>query len=339
MSGIFSLEPDEFSGQAPVFGDASDELAAAIRRLQTAIDGEGRCWGDDEPGRAFEKTYQPDAERTVQNVQNLTSILRVTGALINNSANHFDHQDLGSAADCKAAAITDPESGSSIGLGDNPTPPHVAPASLGMSPLDTPDHWQQQLLSPAFGDRSAVSTRAAETYTPSTATPTGTDVPNQSTRLLGDRDPAVYDREGHEPSRQGHDDRQRPGNHNPKAISQDLRGTGRTAEPICDTTIGSDGAVGSAEQPAPSARPGTDAREAGRGRPGMRPPWQRAKSRGNDQKKDPKRPNGIVAPDQDPTSDTTAPNEFSAPVAGRTGGTPWSERNRDDSRLVTRPSA
>lgn len=336
MSGIFSLEPDEFAGQAPVFGDAGDELAAAIRRLQASIDGEGRCWGDDEPGRAFEKTYRPDAERTVQNVQNLTSILRATGALVHNSANQFDHRDLGSAADCRAA-LTDRGSGSTVDLGA-PTTPHAAPAALGTAPYETPGHHRRrQPPSTAFTAGPAVSAPASEAHTPSVAPPAGTDVPDRGTHRPGERDAAECDRGSYERSRQGHDDRL-PGNPHPRIVSPDLPGTGRTTEPIRATTIGSDNAVGSPERSAPSARPGTDARNPGGSRPGN--PWQRAKSRGKDQKKVPKRPNGIVAldgPDRPP--DTTAPSELSAPIAGKTRGTPWSERNRGDSRPLARPVA
>ncbi|WP_297610574.1 WXG100 family type VII secretion target [Nocardia sp.] len=94
MGDTFQLDPNEFGMQAPAFGNASDELAAALRHLQSAIDTEGQCWGSDEPGHQFAKTYQPDANQTVQNVQTLVQILQYTGSQIKTTADTTGVQDL-----------------------------------------------------------------------------------------------------------------------------------------------------------------------------------------------------------------------------------------------------
>lgn len=97
MSSKFSLEAGEFAGQEPAFTNAGSELIAAVGHLQATIAREGWCWGDDEPGREFEKTYRPDADKAVQDLHNLVAILHHTGTVIKQSADAFNHQDIGSA--------------------------------------------------------------------------------------------------------------------------------------------------------------------------------------------------------------------------------------------------
>jgi hypothetical protein len=112
-------------GNPPIFSGAGDELTTTVRRLQTSIKTERRSRRADEPGHECGKTYQPDAEETLQNPQNPASVLRTTGTIANDSPNNFDHQDLQNAAE-----VADPEFRPTVGVGDSAVP-HAAPVSLG----------------------------------------------------------------------------------------------------------------------------------------------------------------------------------------------------------------
>lgn len=94
MGDTFSLDPDQFAAQAPVFHSAGSELAAALERLRSAITTEGKCWGNDEPGRQFANTYQPDATRMVQNLDSLARMLQQTGSSVEQTAEQIGNHDL-----------------------------------------------------------------------------------------------------------------------------------------------------------------------------------------------------------------------------------------------------
>ena len=121
MGRVFSLEPGEFVGEAPVFGGAGDELAAALRRLRATLDSEGRCWGTDEPGREFEKTYHPDANQTVNNLGSLAEMLRHTGSLVGRTGDELGNLDRSSGTHVR-------DSGERAGVPD--VPPATAPQAV-----------------------------------------------------------------------------------------------------------------------------------------------------------------------------------------------------------------
>ncbi|MCX4095148.1 WXG100 family type VII secretion target [Nocardia sp. alder85J] len=93
MADTFAVDPAELAAQAPTFQGAGAELSAALSRLQSVLATEGQCWGADDAGRQFARTYQPDADRTVQDVANLIQILQRTGGKLGTAADSFDNQD------------------------------------------------------------------------------------------------------------------------------------------------------------------------------------------------------------------------------------------------------
>ncbi|MFI5714266.1 hypothetical protein [Nocardia sp. NPDC051750] len=93
MSRVFSLDSDELAGQSPTISGAAEELAAALHNLETALGTEGQCWGNDEPGKAFEQTYDPDAKQTVANLRNLVGTLRSSGRSLKDIGDRFNSID------------------------------------------------------------------------------------------------------------------------------------------------------------------------------------------------------------------------------------------------------
>ncbi|MQY25467.1 WXG100 family type VII secretion target [Nocardia aurantia] len=96
MADTFAVDPAELAAQAPIYRGAGAELSAALSRLSSVLATEGRCWGSDDPGRQFARTYEPDVDATIRNVENLALILRQTGNDLAGAADSFDrHDDIG----------------------------------------------------------------------------------------------------------------------------------------------------------------------------------------------------------------------------------------------------
>jgi hypothetical protein len=53
----FTVDPSGLSGNAKVYGAHADEVAAIHLTLATKLDAEGACWGNDQAGAAFARSY------------------------------------------------------------------------------------------------------------------------------------------------------------------------------------------------------------------------------------------------------------------------------------------
>jgi uncharacterized protein YukE len=62
-SGQLRVDAAALRANQPALAALADGLTSAVMRLGTALDGEGPCWGFDEPGRAFGDTYAPAARQ------------------------------------------------------------------------------------------------------------------------------------------------------------------------------------------------------------------------------------------------------------------------------------
>jgi hypothetical protein len=51
------VEPEQVRRTRARMADLADEIGEARHRLEVALAGEGRCWGTDEAGVAFETAY------------------------------------------------------------------------------------------------------------------------------------------------------------------------------------------------------------------------------------------------------------------------------------------
>jgi uncharacterized protein YukE len=61
-----TMDPDVVRDGATKLGPAADQLTAAGRALQTAVDSLGQCWGTDESGNQFAHEYVPAAQQATQ---------------------------------------------------------------------------------------------------------------------------------------------------------------------------------------------------------------------------------------------------------------------------------
>ncbi|NUS45239.1 MAG: hypothetical protein HOQ24_16310, partial [Mycobacteriaceae bacterium] len=93
MSEQFSIDVDQLRALAPTFDRVGVEALAAIRRLRTALDVEGAPWGNDDTGHAFAKSYLPEKQRTMSDLETLAEVLRQAGADLRQLATNVENQD------------------------------------------------------------------------------------------------------------------------------------------------------------------------------------------------------------------------------------------------------
>jgi hypothetical protein len=55
--GRIGVDPEQVLRTRARMADLADEIGEARHRLEVALAGEGRCWGTDEAGVAFEAAY------------------------------------------------------------------------------------------------------------------------------------------------------------------------------------------------------------------------------------------------------------------------------------------
>jgi uncharacterized protein YukE len=63
MTAELRIDPAALRANQPAIAALADGLTSAVTRLGTTLDGEGPCWGFDEPGRAFGDAYGPAARQ------------------------------------------------------------------------------------------------------------------------------------------------------------------------------------------------------------------------------------------------------------------------------------
>ena len=82
MTEKFEIEFDHFAAQVARVKELTDQMNEAESSLQSSLHGAGRCWGDDDPGSAFEGCYAPQA-KTMSGNSSATSdrLARFEGAL------------------------------------------------------------------------------------------------------------------------------------------------------------------------------------------------------------------------------------------------------------------
>ena len=68
----FEVDPTALRSASPKFSAAGDKLQTAWETLRGVLDANHGCWGGDEAGKEFEKTYLPIADKARQAFPALT---------------------------------------------------------------------------------------------------------------------------------------------------------------------------------------------------------------------------------------------------------------------------
>ncbi|WP_280335945.1 WXG100 family type VII secretion target [Nocardia wallacei] len=107
MADSLRVDPADLRASASELRQRADEAARIAQELRAALADEGACWGDDEPGEAFAQTYQPDAARGMEGLEDLVADLEAMSTELNTSAEAFESQDRSGARGLADAAGSD----------------------------------------------------------------------------------------------------------------------------------------------------------------------------------------------------------------------------------------
>ncbi|MDQ4009201.1 MAG: WXG100 family type VII secretion target [Actinomycetota bacterium] len=93
----FHVDPVRLRSASPQFDAAADQLEDARTTLEAALAAEGPCWGGDDAGQTFARTYLPQAEATTRAVGSIVAALRAVRVGLDTSADTWEGCDQGAA--------------------------------------------------------------------------------------------------------------------------------------------------------------------------------------------------------------------------------------------------
>lgn len=96
--GGFQVDVQGMRQGGTQFSSAADALDGVFKALDSALSGEGTCWGGDESGQAFAKEYVPNAKATGDAFKNLTTALGDIRKGVDQSADAYEGSDQGNSA-------------------------------------------------------------------------------------------------------------------------------------------------------------------------------------------------------------------------------------------------
>ncbi|WP_280442730.1 hypothetical protein [Nocardia brasiliensis] len=129
------IDPDGLRTNGAEFHNVGEQAQQTFEELRAALAREGRCWGDDEPGKAFEQNYLPDAERGLEALEQLAAALQTFGQQLNAAADSFEQQDQIGAHNIGTAPTTDDHA--QIAGPIPATPTNAQPIDVRTTPANT----------------------------------------------------------------------------------------------------------------------------------------------------------------------------------------------------------
>jgi uncharacterized protein YukE len=93
----FEVDPTALRSASPKFSAAGDKLQSAWETLRSALDAQGECWGNDEAGQEFAKSYKPLADSTRQAFPMLVEGIHSIRTGLDASADTWEAVDQGGA--------------------------------------------------------------------------------------------------------------------------------------------------------------------------------------------------------------------------------------------------
>ena len=90
MSDRMEIRPAVLRSAGEGVDGTAERLSGAVADLRSALSGIGDCWGDDEPGSAFGKSYEPAARNLLTHLDALVEGLTSIGPGLRSMADDFD---------------------------------------------------------------------------------------------------------------------------------------------------------------------------------------------------------------------------------------------------------
>ncbi|MEU2106069.1 hypothetical protein [Nocardia sp. NPDC019255] len=126
MAQSLRLDQERLRALVPEFEDIGADAQRVLNELKAAIEREGSWWGDDPAGKAFERTYLPDAEKGVAGLTKTVASLREEGNVVAGLVDKFEQQDTEGVRRIKDA---DPSAQDSPNTGPGTSPYQVPPSA------------------------------------------------------------------------------------------------------------------------------------------------------------------------------------------------------------------
>ncbi|MBF6211682.1 hypothetical protein IU433_16685 [Nocardia puris] len=92
MSSL-QVDPDALRSTKPGFAAAAAKVLEAARNVQSTVEAEGECWGNDEIGENFAKEYTPGAEDGMKGIEGLSKAVDALSTGVDAIASAFENQD------------------------------------------------------------------------------------------------------------------------------------------------------------------------------------------------------------------------------------------------------
>ncbi|MBF6469610.1 hypothetical protein IU427_31240 [Nocardia beijingensis] len=93
MSESLEVDPEELRARGAALREIGDEARQVVERLRAALAEEGRWWGEDEAGKAFAETYEPDARDALIALRNFADNVCGFGSEVVRAAEAFHTAD------------------------------------------------------------------------------------------------------------------------------------------------------------------------------------------------------------------------------------------------------
>ncbi|WP_227983379.1 WXG100 family type VII secretion target [Nocardia spumae] len=149
MDQPLSVDSAELRATGEQLRQLAEDAERMVASLRAALSHEGECWGDDDPGKTFAKTYVPGADRGIEGLENLAANLHALQSNTAGAADNFDNHDLDGGNRIGNSGSTEPTAMDALVPQDAryPVTPSVA----------TPDATRAQPVSPPAGTAAAAT--------------------------------------------------------------------------------------------------------------------------------------------------------------------------------------
>ncbi|MFD8244092.1 hypothetical protein [Nocardia sp. NPDC059691] len=93
MAQSLRVDTDLLRAVTPELAAIADAAQGELARLKERLAAEGKCWGDDEPGRAFGDSYEPASEKGITGFENLVHNLHGMSSSVADAGEALHDQD------------------------------------------------------------------------------------------------------------------------------------------------------------------------------------------------------------------------------------------------------
>ncbi|WP_328411460.1 hypothetical protein [Nocardia sp. NBC_00403] len=204
MGEQFSADLDRLRALAPGFDRIGVEVKAAVEALRAVVGDDAAPWGNDDTGKAFGKSFVPEQQQAMSDLDSLVRVLQQAGGDLRQLADNFEYQDLAAGRQIRNVGLGTGNGSTPFPGGDGAVPNQTDP-NVTITPIATQPAAATARTLPAAA-ATARTLAAAASPPPSPATvptsaPAGTGTPEGAPAT--ERRPGQQDRNRSDTNRPG----------------------------------------------------------------------------------------------------------------------------------------